>query len=128
MERVVAHRGCRIAYSISGNGPVVLFIQGAGVQGAGWRPQTAYLTAGYTCVWFDNRGMGRSQPVGSEITVSQMADDARAILDAEQIESAHIVGHSLGGLVALQLAMNYRERIRSLALLSTFTGWRTAAP
>ena len=128
MDRVVEHRGCRIAYSVAGTGPAVLFIQGIGVQGAGWRPQTADLAAGHTCLSFDNRGMGRSQPVGAEITVAQMADDARAVLDAERVASAHVVGHSLGGPVALQLALDARHRVRSLALLCTFTGGRTAAP
>ena len=128
MERVIEHRGCRIAYSIAGSGPAVLFIQGVGVHGAGWRPQTADLANGYTCLSFDNRGMGRSQPVGVEITVAQMADDTLAVLNAERIAAAHVVGHSLGGLVALKLALDARERVRSLALLCTFTGNKTAAP
>ncbi len=128
VDRVVEHRGCRLAYSVAGSGPAVLFIQGAGVQGAGWRPQIADLATDYTCLWFDNRGMGRSQPVGAEITVAQMAADARAVLDAERIADAHVVGHSLGGPVALQLALDARERVRSLALLCTFTGSQTAAP
>jgi pimeloyl-ACP methyl ester carboxylesterase len=128
VDRVVEHRGCRIAYSVQGSGPAVLFIQGVGVQGAGWRPQTADLAAGHTCLSFDNRGMGRSQPVGAAVTVAQMADDARAVLDAERVAAAHVVGHSLGGPVALQLALDARDRVRSLALLCTFTGGRTAAP
>jgi pimeloyl-ACP methyl ester carboxylesterase len=106
----------------------VLFIQGVGVQGAGWRPQTDDLAAGYTCLTFDNRGMARSQPAGAAITVAQMADDARAVLDAERVAAAHVVGHSLGGPVALQLALDARDRVRSLALLCSFTGGRTAAP
>jgi pimeloyl-ACP methyl ester carboxylesterase len=128
VDRVIEHRGCRIAYSIAGTGPAVLFIQGVGVQGGGWRPQSDALSNGYTCLSFDNRGMGRSQPVGANITVAQMADDARAVLDAEQITSAHVVGHSLGGLVALQLALDARDRVRSLSLLCTFTGHKTVAP
>ena len=98
------------------------------MHGAGWRPQTSALASEFTCLSFDNRGMGRSQPIGSEITVAQMADDARAVLDAEHIASAHIVGHSIGGLVALQLALDARDRVRSLSLLCTFTGSKTAAP
>jgi pimeloyl-ACP methyl ester carboxylesterase len=125
---VIEHRGCPLAYTVTGRGPAVLLIQGVGVQGEGWRPQTADLATGYTCLSFDNRGMGRSQPAGAAITVAQMADDARAVLDAERITAAHVVGHSLGGLVALQLALDARERVRSLALLCTFTGHKTAAP
>ena len=128
MDRAVEHCGCRIAYTLKGNGPAVLFIQGVGVHGAGWRPQTEDLESEYTCLTFDNRGMGRSQPIAEEITVPQMADDARAVLDAAQITAAHVIGHSLGGLVALQLALTARERVRSLSLLCTFTGHKTAAP
>lgn len=128
VDRVVEHDGCKLACSVAGNGPAVLFIQGVGVQGAAWRPQTADLATDYTCLFFDNRGMGRSQPIGSKVTVAQMAKDARAILDAEGIAAAHVVGHSLGGLVAQQLALDARDRVRSLSLLCTFTGSRTAAP
>lgn len=128
VDRVVEHKGCRIAYAVGGSGPAVLFIQGVGVQGAGWRPQTDELAVGHSCLWFDNRGMGRSQPVGGEVTVARMAEDALAVLDAEGISAAHVVGHSLGGLVAIQMALGARGRVRSLALLCTFTGRRTAAP
>jgi pimeloyl-ACP methyl ester carboxylesterase len=109
VDRVVEHRGCRLAYSVEGAGPAVLFIQGVGVQGRAWRPQTTELADAYTCIWFDNRGMGRSQPVGAGITVARMADDARAILDAERVGAAHVAGHSLGGPVALRLALDARE-------------------
>ena len=128
MEHVIEHRGCRIAYDIVGTGPRVLFIQGVGVHGAGWLPQTEALADRYECLSFDNRGMGRSQPVGPALTVEQMADDARAVLDAAGWEKAHVVGHSLGGLVAVQLALAARERVRSLALLCTFSGGRYVAP
>lgn len=128
MDRVIEHRGCRLAYTVAGHGPAVLFIQGVGVQGGGWKPQTDAFTGAYTCIWFDNRGTGRSQPLAVEVTVRQMAEDAQAVLRAERITAAHVVGHSLGGLVALQLALDARDSVRSLSLLCTFTGRRTAAP
>src|SRR5262245_18895563 len=116
----VEHRGCRLAYWVRGDGPPVLFVQGVGVHGCGWRPQVDGLADRFRCVWFDNRGVGLSQPPGVPLTVDQMADDARAVLDAAGFASAHIVGHSLGGLVALNLALLCRERVRSLSLLCTF--------
>ena len=128
MDRVIEHDGCQLAYSVRGNGPAVLFIQGVGIHGDGWRPQLDALADSFTCVWFDNRGMGQSQPAGADITVERMADDARAVLDAAGVESAHVVGHSLGGLVAVQLALSARERVRSLSLLCTFSGGPHAAP
>jgi len=99
----------------------VLFVQGSGLHGDGWRPQVDELEKHYKCLTFDNRGMGNSQPIGAAITVEQMAEDALALMDAVGWESAHVVGHSLGGLVAQQLALSARKRVRSLALLCTFS-------
>lgn len=126
--RSVDYRGCRFVYNVQGQGPPVLLIQGVGVHGEGWRPQVEALSDRYTCLSFDNRGMGRSQPAGAPITVEQMAEDSEALLDAEGWEAAHLVGHSLGGLIALHLALSARKRVRSLALLCTFAGGRDAAP
>jgi pimeloyl-ACP methyl ester carboxylesterase len=128
MERLVSRAGCPLHYTVTGNGPVVLFIQGAGVHGSCWTPQIGPLAAHFTCIAFDNRGVGRSQPRGDAITIAGMADDARAILDAEDMSSAHVVGHSVGGLVALELAVTERARIVSLSLLCTFANGRAAAP
>jgi pimeloyl-ACP methyl ester carboxylesterase len=122
----VEHRGCRLAYWTRGDGPPVLFVQGVGVHGCGWRPQADGLAGRFRCVWFDNRGVGQSQPIGEPVTVDQMADDARAVLDAAGCASAHIVGHSLGGLVALNLALAARSRVRSLSLLCTFARGKDA--
>jgi pimeloyl-ACP methyl ester carboxylesterase len=122
------HAGCRLAYDRRGVGPAVLFIQGVGVHGDGWLPQVEALADNYTCLTFDNRGMGRSVPAGGPITVEQMAADALAVLDAEGIAAAHVVGHSLGGLVAVFVALAARERVKSLALLCTFADGRAAAP
>lgn len=127
-QHTLEHRGCRISYDVQGQGPPVLLIQGVGVHGAGWRPQVEALAERYTCLSFDNRGMGRSQPLGTSVTVEQMAEDAKALLDAEGWGAAHVVGHSLGGLVALHLALTAPERVRSLSLLCTFSGGPHAAP
>ena len=124
----VEHRGCRLAYAVRGDGPPVLFVQGVGVVGNGWKPQVDGLADRYRCLTFDNRGMGASRPAGCPITVEQMAEDARVLMDAQGWESAHVVGHSLGGLVALHLALTERKRVRSLALLNTFASGRHAAP
>ncbi|WP_439628016.1 alpha/beta fold hydrolase [Gemmata sp.] len=124
----IEHRGCRLAYDVRGDGPDVLFVQGVGVHGPGWRPQLDACAERYRCVSFDNRGMGRSQPLPASLTVEQMADDTLAVLDAAGVGSAHVVGHSLGGLVALQLALTARDRVKSLALLCTFADGRAAAP
>ena len=95
-------------------------IQGVGAHGTSWNPQVEILKASYNCLTFDNRGIGASQPVGMKLTVHQMAADALALMDHLGWQSAHVVGHSLGGLIALELALTAKSRVRSLTLLNTF--------
>ncbi|MBL8173163.1 MAG: alpha/beta fold hydrolase [Bryobacterales bacterium] len=114
------HQGCRLHYSLTGEGPAVLLIQGVGVEGGGWRPQIAAFGGRHTCLSFDNRGIGRSQPAGGALSIEQFASDALALMDAAGWEKAHVVGHSMGGLIALQMALTARARVRSLALLCAF--------
>ena len=120
---------CGLAYSdTGGTGPAVLFVHGVGTAGCAWRPQVAALAGRFRCLTFDNRGVGDSPPAAGPVTVADMAADARAVLDAAGVESAHVVGHSLGGPVALHLAHNARPRVRSLALLCTFADGRRVGP
>ncbi|MCE9593270.1 MAG: alpha/beta hydrolase [Planctomycetes bacterium] len=114
----------RLAYRVRGAGRAVLWIQGVGVHGDGWRPQVDELAARFRCVTFDHRGLGSSDAPRGALTVASLAADALAVLDAERIESAHVVGHSLGGLVAQELALGARTRVKSLALLCTFANGR----
>ncbi len=112
--------GCQLAYRLEGSGARVLFIQGTGLHGDGWLPQVSVLRDNYECLWFDNRGMGNSVPPGgAAISVEQMAADALHVMDAAKWQDAHVVGHSLGGCIALQLALARPSRVRSLALLCT---------
>jgi aminoacrylate hydrolase len=98
----------------------VLFIQGVGVAGDGWKPQTDELAREFATLRFDHRGIGRSAAVAGPVTVEAMAADALAVMDAAGWASAHVVGHSLGGVIAQQLALDAPARVRSLALLCTF--------
>lgn len=113
--------GCRLSFTVDGAGPPVVFIQGVGVCGSGWRPQVRELGARFSCLSFDNRGMGASQPPGQPISVAQMAGDVRALMDHLRWDSAHVVGHSLGGPIALDLALGRPQRVRSLSLLCTIS-------
>lgn len=115
------HQGCRLCYRVRGTGPKIVFIQGTGLHGDGWMPQVEELQRRYTCLTFDNRGMAGSQPGSSTLTVGQMAEDVLALMDAEGWDAAHFVGHSLGGLIALQVALTARRRVLSLGLLCTFS-------
>ncbi len=118
--------GGRISYHVEGRGPPVVLIQGVGVAGSGWTPQVRGLSSRFQCLTFDNRGMGESQPLGSAITVRQMAEDTLWLMTHLGWDSAHVVGHSLGGPVALEMAATKPERVRSLSLLCTLARGRDA--
>jgi pimeloyl-ACP methyl ester carboxylesterase len=116
-----------LSYRRAGSGPAVLFIQGVGVIGDGWRPQCEGLCDRYTTIAFDNRGLGESTLRSGPVTIEAMALDALAIMDAETIERFHVVGHSMGGLIAQEVALRAPARVKSLALLCTFARGKQAA-
>jgi len=122
----VEHRGCRLAFEVDGSGPPVVLIQGVGVAGSGWAPQLRGLRSPFRCLTFDNRGMGASQPVGAPVTVPRMAEDTLFLMTHLGWDSAHLVGHSLSGPVALEMALSRPERVRSLSLLCTLARGRDA--
>ncbi len=125
--RVIRTDGARVACERSGAGPAVLLIQGAGVIGEGWRPQVDGLDDRFDLVRIDNRGIGGSTLDGGALTIEAMAADALAVMDAEGIERCHVAGHSMGGLIAQEVAFRAPDRVRSLALLCTFARGAQAA-
>ena len=116
-----------LCYEVAGQGPPVLLIQGVGVVGQGWRLQVDTLKQRFQTLVFDNRGIGKSVPCSGPISIEAMAEDARALMDAAGWESAHVVGHSMGGVIAQQLALDCPRRVRSLSLLCTFARGKDAA-
>jgi pimeloyl-ACP methyl ester carboxylesterase len=119
MDRQIEVDGCTLHFRTRGEGDPVVLVQGVGLHGDGWKPQVDVLASYHRCITFDNRGIGQSQPVPRRLTVDRMVSDTLAVVDAADIQSAHFVGHSLGGCVALALALRAPERVRSLALLCT---------
>jgi 3-oxoadipate enol-lactonase len=117
---IIERDGARISYTRTGTGPAVLFVQGVGVIGNGWKPQADGLRDRYTVIAFDNRGIGGSSPGPSPLSIEAMAADALAIMDAEQLSTFHLAGHSMGGVIAQEIALRATGRVRSLALLCTF--------
>ncbi len=126
--KIVEFENCSFHTGLVGEGPPVLFIQGVGIHGEGWRPQVEVLARHHRCLIFDNRGMGRSQGETSPLSIEQMAKDALAILSAHEIDRAHIVGHSMGGTIAMALALAEPKRVLSLSLLCTMAKGAAAAP
>jgi pimeloyl-ACP methyl ester carboxylesterase len=123
----VERAGARLHYLAQGKGPPVLMVQGVGVIGEGWRPQVDQLSEGYQVAVIDNRGIGQSQPCSGPITIAAMAEDALAVMDALEWPAAHLVGHSMGGVIVQHMALIRPERVRSLSLLCTFSRGGEAA-
>jgi len=82
----------------------------------------APLRAGFDVIAFDNRGIGLSAPIDGPFTIVEMAADTAGLLDQLGIESAHVVGISMGGMIAQELALAHPERLRSLTLGCTYCG------
>jgi pimeloyl-ACP methyl ester carboxylesterase len=118
LARTLFH-GCNLAFRDEGSGEPIIFIQGVGLHGDGWLPQTSGLGTSFRTISFDNRGMAVSQPLGARLAIELMAADTLAVMDAAGIASAHLVGHSLGGCIAQQVALISPQRVKSLSLLCT---------
>ncbi|MFK7919069.1 MAG: alpha/beta fold hydrolase [Ilumatobacter sp.] len=121
MTYVRSDDGTRIHYAKTGNprGAPVLFIQGLGAGKAGWALQRFATSPWYQAIALDNRGAGRSDKPHTPYTLEQMADDAIAVLDHAGIETAHVVGASMGGAISQIVAVKYPDRVRSVTLACT---------
>lgn len=97
----------------------MLFI--AGLQGGvhSWRLQVNELASSFHCISFDNRGVGRSDKPDEPYSIAMLADDAVALLDQLGIKGAHIVGSSMGGMVAQHMAVHHPRRVLTLSLHCT---------
>lgn len=105
------------------DGPAVLLIMGLAYPAAMWFRQVPALSERYRVIRVDNRGAGHTGDVpGAPYTVETMAADCLAVLDAADVQTAHVVGISMGGLMAQELALTAPERVRSLCLLATHPG------
>ena len=114
--------GISINYAIDGDGDeTVLLINGLADDLETWAYQLSALTeAGYRVVRFDNRGIGKTdKPVGPYST-QLMADDAKALADALNLGTYHVMGVSMGGMIAQRFALSYPDAVKTLTLASTY--------
>ena len=119
----------RLWFDTGGTGSEpVLLIMGMGVGGIGWLAQVLDFEQEHPVAWFDQRGIGRSELGPRFCGISQMARDARRLLDHLEWSSAHVVGISMGGMIAQRFALDFRDRTRSLTLIATHAGGPTSAP
>ncbi|XBB69985.1 alpha/beta fold hydrolase [Nocardioides sp. WV_118_6] len=123
------HRaGAQVWFDVVGAGPPLLVLPGLGDAAASaWRI-TPRLAERHTTILVDHRGAGRSDVPALPLTLRTLADDAAAVLDAVEAGPAHVVGFSMGGLVAQELALTHAAAARSLVLGCTSPGGRDAVP
>jgi 3-oxoadipate enol-lactonase len=122
----------RIAYELRGTvhwrRPWLVLIQGMGLDRHGWGPVLRRLRRHFRLVLVDNRGCGRSDRPAGSFAVADMAGDVVAVLDAAGIRRAHVLGASLGGMAAQELAIRHAERVDGLVLACTTPGWPFGYP
>ena len=128
-----AHNGeLRIAYELRGTlhrrRRWLTLIQGLGFDSSGWGPVLGNLGEHFRLVLMDNRGSGRSDMPLRSIKIADMAQDVVSVLDHSGIRRSHVLGASLGGMVAQELAVLHPERISRLVLACTTPGWPFAFP
>lgn len=111
-----------------GSGDPLLLIQGMSGTHASWgEPFLSALDPALATISYDHRGIGRSDPAAEPFSIVDLADDALALLDALGHASAHVMGISMGGMVAQELALKAPERVRSLTLGCTYSGGEGAS-
>jgi 3-oxoadipate enol-lactonase len=118
----------KLAWDAHGSGVPLLMIQGLGYTRHGWGPLSAALSARYRVLLYDNRGIGESDIPEGPYTVAELAGDAAAVLEEAGVGRAHVLGASLGGMVAQELARTRPERIDRLALVCTTGGGAGSFP
>lgn len=124
----VRTNGIRLAYQISGRGDPLLLIAGVGYGGWFWHRLAPLLAGRYQVIAFDNRGAGGSSRPAGPYRVTTLAADSIGLLDALHLGRAHVLGHSLGGFVAQELALAQPQRILKLILAGTHHGGPGAIP
>ena len=111
----------RMHYEVTGDGDPVLLINGLSAPAVGWALQVAALAPHFRVITFDNRGVGETDlPPEAVYTTAQMADDAAALLRHLKVARAHVLGASMGGTIAMELALRHARVVRSLALACTW--------
>lgn len=122
----VKNQGARIYWDEQGQGAPILLIMGLAYAASMWHRTRPVLAERFRTIAFDNRGIGNSDVPAGPYPIALMASDAAAVLDAAGLDSTHVFGVSMGGMIAQEFALQYPSRVRSLILGCTAAGGPTA--
>jgi pimeloyl-ACP methyl ester carboxylesterase len=118
----------KLAWQAQGEGAALLLVHGLGYTRQGWGPQRDLLARRFRVLSFDNRGIGESEIPPGPYTVGELAGDVLQVLDQAGAGRAHLLGASLGGMVAQLVAAEHPDRVDRLVLVGTTPGGRDAFP
>jgi pimeloyl-ACP methyl ester carboxylesterase len=125
----LAIEGTQLHVERRGAGPPLLLVQGLGANILHWgEPFLTALERDFELVVYDHRGIGRSAPLQGDISTATLAADALALLDALELDDAHVLGISMGGMVTQELALAAPQRVRTLTLGCTSCGGTQSRP
>jgi pimeloyl-ACP methyl ester carboxylesterase len=111
----------------SGSGPPLLLIMGMSGTALHWgEPFLERLRGDFEVIAYDHRGVGESSRLEGPVTIAQLAQDASGLLSALELDSAHVLGVSMGGMIAQELALAHPEQVRTLTLGCTYAGGLTS--
>ncbi|HEY7220768.1 MAG TPA: alpha/beta fold hydrolase [Candidatus Binatia bacterium] len=123
MPNIHLPTGVDLYYEIHGSGEPLVLIPSTAFSAEVWKPfQVPALTTSMNLILHDPRGTGRSTASQQVYTINQMANDVVALLDHLQIASTHVLGHSMGGRIALEMALNFPGRVKSLITAASGSG------
>ena len=114
-----AVNGVELYYEIHGEGEPLVLVAGLASDSQSWQPVTEELSRHFRVITFDNRGVGRTKPQHVEGGIQQIADDCIALIKYLGLSSVNMLGHSMGGFVALDCAIRYPEYVSNLILAGT---------
>jgi pimeloyl-ACP methyl ester carboxylesterase len=117
-----------IAYDVRGRGSPLVLVQGVGIGRWGWAPVAGRLARRFQVITIDNRGIGASDAPPGPYSTRMMAEDVVAVLDHAGVDRASVLGTSLGGMIAQELALAHPERVNKLVLVGTIPGGPRSRP
>ncbi|MHA1254373.1 MAG: alpha/beta fold hydrolase, partial [Promethearchaeota archaeon] len=122
-EQFADANGIKICYSDHGDGFPIILIHGIGAKKETWIAQLKALSKKYRVIAIDVRGTGKSDRPNVLYTMEMLADDIKSLMDYLKIEKAHIVGRSMGGMIAQELVLKYPKLVEKLILITTSPGF-----
>lgn len=120
--------GCILHYETAGEGPPLLMLHGLGSSSRDWEYQVPELSRHYRLIMPDFRGFGRSDHPPGPYSITGFAEDMRLLLKALEVEQPHVLGYSMGGAVAFQMAVAHPEEIASLIIVNSVASFRVDTP